>query len=154
MVSTPKPGQPGNPGRPKGAKGKKLQYLESHREELLEKLVKLALKGDPTSLRLCIDRLVPRLRAVAVPVQVRSDSDDLADQGRELIKSALAGEITADVLRDLFTALYAQGRLVELVELEARLTSLEKRSDAPPWKSKEQGRGRIRTRRKRRELKI
>jgi hypothetical protein len=135
MGKKPKPGQPGNPGRPKGARGRKNQYLESHKEPLLEKLVKLALKGDPTSMRLCVERLIPRLRAVAVPVKVNSQSDDLAEQGRELIRSAFAGEITPDSLRDLFTALYAQGRLVELSELEARLAALEGQQERAPWET-------------------
>lgn len=133
MAMTPKPGQPGNPGRPKGAKGRKNQYLESRREELLEKLVKLALRGDPTSMRLCIERLVPRLRAVATPLKVDANSDDLAAQGRELIRSALSGEASADVVRDMFAALLAQGNLVQLTEFERRLKQVEEQRDAPPW---------------------
>lgn len=131
-VMTPKPGQPGNPGRPKGAKGRKNQYLESRREELLEKLVKLALRGDPTSMRLCIERLVPRLRAVATPLNVET-TDDLATQGRELIRSALSGEASADVVRDMFAALLAQGNLVQLTEFERRIKQIEEQRDTPPW---------------------
>jgi hypothetical protein len=145
MSKTPKPGQPGNPGRPKGARGKRNQLLEPYRPELVEKLVKLALQGDPTAMRLCIERLIPRFRAVAVPVKVNSDSEDLSVQGRELIRSAFAGEITPDALKDLFTALYAQGRLAELSELETRLAALENQQGAPPWEQEQPERDRLPT---------
>jgi hypothetical protein len=137
MVAKPKPGQPGNPGRPKGAKGKRNQLLEPYRPELVEKLVKLALRGDPTALRLCVERLIPRLRAVAVPITVEADSENLAEQGRELIKSAFAGDVSADVVRDMFAALLAQGNLVQLTEFEQRIQALEGQKGAPPWEQEQ-----------------
>ena len=93
----------------------------------------MALKGDMRAMQLCVDRLWPRLRPEALPINVKAKSSDLSDQGRAVIDSALRGEITAEVLRDILTALYGQARLVELTELEERLQELERKSNAPPW---------------------
>lgn len=60
-----KPGESGNAsGRPKGRPNKytKLTELfEMHSEALVSKVIELALSGDPVSLRLCIERLMPKI---------------------------------------------------------------------------------------------
>src|SRR6516225_5231757 len=57
-------GQSGNPaGRPKGARNRSTiaaeSLLEGEAEALTRKAIQLALAGDVTALRLCIERLVP-----------------------------------------------------------------------------------------------
>jgi hypothetical protein len=59
-----KPGQSGNPaGRPKGARNRATiaaeVLLEGEAEALTRKAVELALAGDTTALRLCLERLTP-----------------------------------------------------------------------------------------------
>jgi len=58
-----KKGESGNPaGRPKGTKDRRTELrglLEPHAEELVAKAVELALAGDVTALRICMDRLIP-----------------------------------------------------------------------------------------------
>lgn len=60
-------GQSGNPkGRPKGIVDKRVQLreqLQSHANELIETLVEEAKGGDSTALRLCIERLLPRIKS-------------------------------------------------------------------------------------------
>lgn len=62
-----KPGESGNPdGRPKGSKDKRTQYrelFEPHADDLIQKAIDLALDGDTTCLKMCIDRLVSPFRA-------------------------------------------------------------------------------------------
>lgn len=64
-MATFKPGVSGNrAGRPKGALNKRTQlskFMESHAEELISKTVELALSGDTVALRLCIERLMPKI---------------------------------------------------------------------------------------------
>ena len=52
---------PGNPGRPKGSRHKTTRAIEAlldgEGEALSRKAVDLALKGDTTALRLCLDRI-------------------------------------------------------------------------------------------------
>jgi hypothetical protein len=57
---------PGNPGKPRGTRHKAtlaaLALLSGEAEGLTRKAVELALAGDVTALRLCIERLVPPCR--------------------------------------------------------------------------------------------
>jgi len=57
-------GQSGNPaGRPKGAKNKTTLAAESllkdHAEAITQKVIDLALEGDLTALKMCLDRVLP-----------------------------------------------------------------------------------------------
>jgi len=60
------PGQSGNPnGRPKGIIDKRAELrglLEPHAKEIVEKLIESAKDGDPDAIRLCIERLIPRVK--------------------------------------------------------------------------------------------
>ena len=60
------PGQSGNPkGRPKGIIDKRAELrglLEPHAKEIVEKLIESAKAGDPNALRLCVERLIPRVK--------------------------------------------------------------------------------------------
>lgn len=131
-----KPGQSGNPGgkRP-GTKNKKLELFRSDDEKLQRKVLSMALGGDIAAMKIIADRLWPRLRAQAPPISIDAASHNISEQGKKIIDAALSGEITTDVLRDLLTALYAQGKLIELSEFEERLKALEEHREPPPWES-------------------
>ena len=76
----------GNPaGRPPGIKDKRTtmrELLLLHAEELVAKVVEMAKSGDTTALRICIDRLVPPVKARDEPVAVPSLTGSLGDRGR------------------------------------------------------------------------
>ncbi len=145
-----KKGQSGNPaGRPKGSRDKRLSLMLSNEKRLQRKLVRMALHGDIRAMQIIADRLWPRLRPEAVPIFIKAKTTDLADTGRSVIAAAMAGEITADVLRDLVSALYGQGKIVELTELEQRLQALEKQKDVPPWLHRSEAKLPIRGKRRR-----
>lgn len=133
-----KPGQSGNPaGRKPGTKNKKLELLRCNDTKLQKKVIDMAMNGDTAALKIVADRLWPRLRAQPLPVSINATSGNIAETGRKVIDAALSGEVTTDILRDILGALYLQGQITELTELEQRLRALESRSDAPPWESKE-----------------
>ena len=145
-----KPGQSGNPaGKKPGTKNKKLAWLRSHDTELQQKVLELALKGDATALRICADRLWPKLRSEAMPVLVKTKSADIASQGAAIINAALAGKLTPDVLRDLLSALADQARLVEFTEIESRLQALENQDHVIPWAQRSEDKLPIRGRKRR-----
>ena len=60
-----RPFPPGNSGRPKGARHKATQaiqaLLDGEGAALTRKAIELALAGDATALRLCLDRILPAL---------------------------------------------------------------------------------------------
>jgi Family of unknown function (DUF5681) len=79
------PGTSGNPaGRPKGARNRATvaaeALLEGEAEALTRKAVELALAGDVTALRLCLERLLPprKDRAVAFDMPAVAKADDAA----------------------------------------------------------------------------
>lgn len=159
-----KPGQSGNPkGRPKGAREKRLKWMLSHERALQERVVNDALNGNQRAMQIIADRLWPRLRTQAAPVAIDAQADDIAEAGRRAIDAALAGDVTPDVLRELLGALYLQGQISELTELEERLRKLEESRHQPaPWESdagKSEGdeklprRGKKKRRRKKRNAK-
>ena len=125
--------QKGNPGRPIGSKNKRLALLQSSDEQLQRKLLEMALSGDIGALKLIADRLWPRLRAEAAIVSIDTTSNDISEQGRTIIDSALSGNITVDAGRDLLAALFAQAKIVEAAEFEERLKALEGHRDIAPW---------------------
>ena len=58
-----RPFRAGNPGRPKGSRNTTTLALKSmldgQAEALTQKAIKLALDGDLTALRICLDRILP-----------------------------------------------------------------------------------------------
>jgi hypothetical protein len=75
-------------------------------------------------MRLCLDRLLPKGRAVRLDLPLRTLSD--LDQATEAIRGALAeGAVTPDEVATLTGLVEARRRLLETTELERRLAALE-----------------------------
>lgn len=64
----------GNRGKPKGARDKAtlavLKLLDGEAEALTRKAVELALAGDTTALRLCLERIAPPRKDAPVKVEL------------------------------------------------------------------------------------
>ena len=122
-------GSSGNPlGKPKGATDKRTalrELLRPHAEKLIEKVVSLALKGDTTALRICIDRLVAPIRAKDTPVEIGKLEGPLAGQGRVVLDALSSSSITPDEASAVMQVLVSHARLLETSELEGRITALE-----------------------------
>ena len=126
----PRPGtfRPGNPGRPPGCRNKAtlaaLALLEGEAEALARKAVELALAGDTVALRLVLDRLLPKGRAVRLHLPLRTLAD--LDAATGAVAGALAeGAIALDEVAPLTGLIEARRRLLETTELERRLAALE-----------------------------
>jgi hypothetical protein len=122
--------RPGNPGRPRGARNKAtlaaLALLEGEAEALTRRCVEMALAGDATAMRLCLDRLLPKGRPLRLDLPLRTLAD--LDQATEAIRGALAeGSVTPDEVATLTGLVEARRRLLETTELERRLAALEER---------------------------
>jgi hypothetical protein len=123
------PGQSGNPaGRPPGIRDKRTamrELLEPHAEELVAKAVDLAKNGDTTALRICLDRLIPPVKAKDQPVQLPSLAGSLADSGRVILEALAEGRLSPEEAAHILQALSTQAKINEIDEIERRVAALE-----------------------------
>lgn len=95
-----KPGKSGNPkGRPKGAQNKRTQLaklLEPYAEALVGKAVEMALSGDAASLRLCIERLIPKAASESLCIELPKNAthNNMTVIKNEILTATLDGRIT------------------------------------------------------------
>ncbi len=124
-----KKGQSGNrAGRPKGIKDRRVKYrelLEPNARALVKKAVQLALDGDTTALRLCLDRIIPTIKTKDEPIKLDCLTGTLTEQGQTIIRAIGNGTLAPSEAATMLQALAAQARITELDVLEQRLRTLE-----------------------------
>lgn len=121
----------GNTGKPKGTRHKATQaalaLLDGEAEALTRKAVELALAGDGSALRLCLDRIAPPRRDVPVafalpPMQTAAD----AAQAAGAVLAAVAdGDLTPLEAAQIMGLIETCRRTLETCDLEARIAALE-----------------------------
>ncbi|TDJ70669.1 MAG: hypothetical protein E2O38_10435 [Proteobacteria bacterium] len=99
--------------------------LESHAEALVKKAVRLALDGDTTALRLCLDRIIPTIKSKDEPIKLDRLTGTLTEQGQTIVRAMGEGTLAPTEAATMLQALAAQGRITELDVLEQRLRTLE-----------------------------
>lgn len=125
-------GVSGNPaGKPKGARHKAtlaaLNLLEGESEALTRKAVDLALEGDTTALKICLDRIAPTLKSTAPPVIIdMPPANNLTDTAKAFITAAARGEIPPDIAAQLVSAVASVARVEEMEQVKERLEALER----------------------------
>ncbi len=124
-------GRSGNPeGRKPGTGDWRTKYraaFEAAAPEIIQSIIASAIDGDSTAQRICMERLVPPLKATDSPITVPL-SGGLGDQGRAVLQSIAEGEITPGEAESIFRSLTAQSRITELTELEKRIEVLESKT--------------------------
>src|SRR5207248_855575 len=93
-------GQSGNPaGRPLGSRNKKTQMMEMtlDRESpaIAQKMIRKALGGDSSALRLCFDRLLPRGRdrPIVFPLPRIESSESVRAAAADILQGIATGEV-------------------------------------------------------------
>ena len=123
-----KKGQSGNPaGRPKGKAPKLVEIrgrITEAMPDIIDSLITQAKAGDAAAAKLLLERVCPALKPQAVPVAITHDGT-LLDQANNVINATLEGKIPPDIGAQLVNALAAQGRLIELQDIQQRLERLE-----------------------------
>lgn len=123
------PGQSGNPsGRPKGVNDKRSEFrgmLEPHAKELIDKLVELAKSGEPTALRLCIERLLPRVKPdvginFPLPDGGIETGDNMLQITNDLTIAVASGQMTIEEADKFTEFLKYQRRMIEQAEQKKR----------------------------------
>jgi hypothetical protein len=124
-------GESGNPsGKPKGTRHKVTMAIEAlldgEAEGLTRKAIDLALAGDLTALRICLDRLAPprRDRPVTFELPEVNNAADAARAARAVLEAVAGGEVTPSEAGDIGKLIDAYVRVLEVTEFEERLSRL------------------------------
>jgi Family of unknown function (DUF5681) len=123
-----KAGISGNPaGRPRDRTPATLlrKSIADDLPAIILKLVEQAKGGDTAAAKILLDRCVPSLKQQAMAINLPVNGS-LAEQGGEIIRATMTGQIPPDIGSQLITALSNQGKLIELQELTQRLDRIEK----------------------------
>lgn len=125
-----RPGESGNlRGRPPGT-GKIAAFRDEIGKDLttiVKAVVDKAKEGDLAAARLVLERTVPALRPIEVPVSIAMPDGTLAAKGHAVLAAAADASIPPGPAAQLLTALSLVAKLVESTELVQRIEALEKR---------------------------
>ena len=129
-----RPFQPGNKygrGRPPGSRNKTARVwqakLDSHGENLINRCMYMAHQGNPTALRLCMERLMPARRHRTVqfkvpPVKTLADVDAAS---QSVLSDVARGQLTPAEGQAVSGLLEGRRRVIETQEMEQRIRALE-----------------------------
>jgi hypothetical protein len=128
-------GQSGNPGgRRPGCRNRATLaaegLLEGEAEALTRRAIELAIAGDTTALRLCLERIVPQRKSRAVTFDLpRIDRvEDLAGAVGSVLQEVACGRLLLDEGATLVGMMESKRRAMETIDLEKRLRALEAES--------------------------
>ena len=135
-------GTSGNPsGRPPGSRNHATLLMESllegEAEQLTRKAIELALGGDITALRLCLERLIPprKDRPIHIILPPIENVQQISLAMARVSTAVGEGEITPNEGAVLSTILAAHKDVLVTVDLERRMDELERRmskNGSPP----------------------
>jgi hypothetical protein len=126
-----RPFEPGNPGKPKGARNRAslaaAALLDGEAEALTRKAVEMALAGDTTALRLCLERILPprKERAAAVELPLLLTAADVVPATSKLIEAVSAGQLTPTEASEIGKLIESFAKSLLVHEIEGRLATLE-----------------------------
>jgi hypothetical protein len=87
--------------------------------------VERALAGDGLALRICMDRLIPTLKAREEPVKMPGAGGTLREHGEAVLAAVKAGTLGPDQAASLMQALSGQANIARVDELDRRMAAIE-----------------------------
>ena len=129
-----RPFPPGNKygrGRPPGSRNKIVRVcqdtLDSHAETLTKKCLYLAFQGNPTAMRLCMERLMParRQRALYFKLPPVKTIAEVAAASELVVSGVARGQLTPAEGQAFSGMLEGRRRMIETEELDQRIRALE-----------------------------
>lgn len=132
-------GESGNPsGRPPGIIDKRVKLrglLDQHANAIIEKLIEQATAGDSTALRLCIERIIPRVKPdnginFDLPEGRIDTGDNMIQIANDITQSVAAGHMTIEEA-EKFTKFLKQQRW--LIDEAERKKQEEERKKERGW---------------------
>jgi hypothetical protein len=121
----------GNAGRPAGARNRTtmavLELLEGQAQALTQRAVELALSGDTTALRLCLERVAPPRKDAPVQFTLpqMKTARDAAEAAAAVLQAVSSGDLTPTEAAQVLALVDSYRRTLETSELEARVAALE-----------------------------
>lgn len=129
-----KKGESGNPCGRKPGTGKVAKLRDSiatHIPDIISQMVNKAIEGDVQAARLLLERVIPPLKSMEQNVSLTfPENATLSEQGQTIIQSVANGVLTPDQGQALLSGLGSQARLIEITELEERITALENKDES------------------------
>ena len=126
-----RPFRRGNPGKPQGSRHKTTlaieNLLDGDAEKLTRKAIDLALAGDTTALRLCLERVAPlrRGRPVAFPLPKVNSPSGVSGALAAILTAMASGVLTPDEAVAVANVVECQRKAIETEQLEARMLAIE-----------------------------
>lgn len=130
-------GTSGNPnGRPPGkGPGAKIRELISDADlkAIVKKLIEKAKDGDTQAARILLDRAIPGLKPIEPTASIELPDGSvgaggLAGQGRAVMAAVASGALAPGHGALMVSALGALAKIIEVDELQRRITELEERT--------------------------
>jgi hypothetical protein len=121
----------GNPGRPAGTRLRVtravVELLGGEAEKLSRKAIDLALAGDTTALRLCLDRIAPPRKDTPVSFHLPpiKSAQDAAQAAEAVLRAVSEGGITPLEGASVMGLVENYRRVLEASDFEARIAALE-----------------------------
>jgi len=127
-------GVSGNPaGRPQGSRNKATLAVEAlmdgQAETITQKAVDLALEGDTTALRLCLERILPprKSRPINIALPEVKTAEGVAEAQGAVVKAVANGELTPEEGIVITNILETRRKAIETQDHENRISALEGR---------------------------
>lgn len=121
----------GNPGKPKGSRNRATQaaisLMEGQANALTKKAIELALAGDSTALRLCIERIAPAPKDAPVKFKLPKlgGVKDVPEAQLAVLKAVASGELTPSQGASTSALIDRWRDAIETGELAVRIDRLE-----------------------------
>jgi hypothetical protein len=118
-------------GRPSGSRNKATmalqEMLDGHGESITRKCALLAMQGDPTALRLCMERLIPPRKEHPVKFQLLdvSTAGEIATALSDVLHDVAVGQLTPAEGQMIAAILEGVRKARETEDHETRLRALE-----------------------------
>jgi hypothetical protein len=131
-------GQSGNPaGRPRGSKNRKTlaarELLEGESGALTRKAIDMAMSGDASTMRACLDRIIaprrdPEVRFDLPPIR---DAGDIAGAMAAIMRALARGDMTPAEAGEIGRLVETFMRAIECTDFERRLRRIEANPSPP-----------------------
>lgn len=125
-------GQSGNPaGRPRGSRNRRAQLVEKLYDEsaaaLVQAAIALAIKGDGTALRVCMDRVAAPMkeRTVEFELPPMTTAADAITALAAITQAVAEGDLTPTEAGDLAKLVQGFAQTVSTADLEQRIKRIE-----------------------------